>query len=202
MKISFNFNHTAFTNPCQVYPSGYDYRDDSVMRDEKSSAGCMKYPRSGVAISTYTEEYIHCGGTQLVLADSYTGTMQYSSSYYYAWNAESGSLLFIFPDSISLTTITLHYYSDSRRGLPRLKFYAVPDDFNVWDIATSDIQSFQTTAVDGESVGRRSVSFNVTFSTTRVLMYKYNSGIMFAVSEVEFFICSKLYYQLYNIINM
>ena len=53
------------------------------------------------------------------------------------WSAgRGGQLLFIFPTRVSLTTITLHYYSDSVPGLPRLRFYAVPDDFNARDAPT------------------------------------------------------------------
>ena len=82
-----------------------------------------------------SEQYMHCDGTRLRLTDSDTGSEQYSSSYYYEWRAgtEIRQLQFIFPTRVNLTTITLHYYSDSQRGLPRLRFYAAPDDFDVWD---------------------------------------------------------------------
>ena len=95
------------------------------------------YPAGNEDWAVYPEHYIHCDGTQLKLVDSDLGQEQYSSSDHYEWSAGNGEqLLFIFPTRISLTTITLHYYSDSVRGLPRLRFYAVSDDFDVWDAPT------------------------------------------------------------------
>ena len=101
-----------------------------------------------------------------------------------------GQLLFIFPTRVSLTTITLHYYSDSDQGFSRLRFYAVPDDFDVWDAPTTSTPHVDVAAVQGrELTGRRNVSINVNFNTKKVLMYKYSSSYQFAVSEVEFFKC-------------
>ena len=144
-------------------------------------------------VSIHPEDYTHCDGTQLRLSDSDLGSEQYSSSDYYVWNAGSLSsqLLFIFPTGVNLTTITLHYYSDKVRGLPcRLRFFAVPDDFDVWDALTASYGFEDITLVlpGGEPAGQRSVSINFNFTTTKVLMYKSKSGFMFSVSEVEFFI--------------
>ena len=112
------------------------------------------------------------------------------------WSAgRDAQLLFIFPTRVSLTTITLHYYSDSVRGLPRLRFYAVPDYFDIWDALTSDptyvsIQ-FGSVPPDGEPAGRRSIRIRirirVDFNTSKILMYKFSSRFRLAVSEVEFF---------------
>ena len=140
-----------------------------------------------------SEDYIHCDGTQLRLADSDLGPEQYTgSSYYYEWSADTvpRQLLFIFPTRVNLTTITLHYYSDSQRGLPRLRFYAAPDDFDVWDPPPGNSAYVGIVAVSPgeESAGRRNVSINVNFSTTKILMVKLRSDFMLAVSELEFFI--------------
>jgi hypothetical protein len=129
---------------------------------------------------------------QLLLRDSKFGQEQYQSSDYYVWSAGSdGQLLFIFPTRVTLTRITLHYYSDSTQGLPRLRFYAVPDDFDAWDGLTSGTP-YRGIAVlpPGEQpAGRRNVSISVNFNTSlrKVWMYKYSSSFQFAVSEVEFF---------------
>ena len=139
----------------------------------------------------HPEHYFHCDGTQLKLADSDLGSEQYSSSKYYIWSAgRDEQLLFIFPTRVSLTTITLHYYSDSVRGFPRLGFYAVPDDFDVWDTPATSTPRVDVAAVqDRELTGHRNVSINVNFSTKKVLIYKYSSSYQFVVSEVEFFKC-------------
>ena len=174
-----------------MYPSEYAYRDDSVSRAERSSASCRNYP-SGLQSGEFSDQYIHCDGSQLKLTDSNLGQEQYSSGVYYAWPAgRDRLLLFIFPTRVSLTTITLHYYSDSDRGLPRLSFYAVPDDFDVWDTPTTGIPRVDVAAVSpgGEPAGRRNISINVNFNTKKVLMYKFSSTYQLAVSEVEFFQC-------------
>ena len=184
-----------------MYPSEYAYHKDSVNRAEPDSANCGNYPSGLITqdIGTVSEDYIHCDGTQLKLTDSDLGPEQYSSSYYYEWRAESvpRQLLFIFPTRVNFTTITLHYYSDSQRGLPRLRFYAAPDDFDVWDAPSGDNRyvDIATVPLGAESAGRRSVNnINVNFSTTKILMVKLGSTFKLAVSEVEFFkqSCGKL----------
>ena len=146
-----------------------------------------------------TQDYTHCDGTQLRLTDSDLGSEQYSSSDYYVWNAGSRSqLLFIFSTRVNIISIILHYYSDNIRGLPRLRFYAVPDDFDVWDAPAVSYRFEDITRVPpgGEPAGPRSVSINFNYTTTKVLMYKSRSDFMgksdfkLTVSEVEFFICN------------
>ena len=163
---------------------------------ESASANC-RMKQSGLSEITRTERYHHCDGRQLKLADSDLGLEQYRSSDYYVWSAETTirHLLFIFPTMINLTAITLHYYSDSdsiqgrSRSLPRLRFYAVPDAFDIWD-GLLNYRYVEVAAVppDGEP-GHRSVSINVNFNTNKVLMQIFRSSFLFAVSEVEFFAC-------------
>ena len=170
------------TLSCQVYPSEYAYRDDSVSKAESTNANCRRYPLPYAS-------YVHCDGRQLKLADSDLGQEQYRSSDYYMWSAGSdGQLLFIFPTRVSLTTITLHYYSDSVRGRPRLTFYDVPDDFDVWNasIIGKPHVNVAMSPPGGQQAGRRSVSIIINFNTKKVLIYKFSNNFQFAVSEVEF----------------
>ena len=183
---------TVSSSSFQVYPSEYAYRDDSVTRAESASANCRRYPpRDGGGGIVY----IHCDGQELKLSDSDRGSnIEYTAISYYEWNTRSfGQLLFIFSTRVSefLTTITLHYYSDSVRGRPRLRFYAVPDDFDVWYAPTINYPSVNVASVPpgGEPAGHRSVSININFNTKKVLMYKFSSSFSFALSEVEFFYC-------------
>ena len=152
-----NLFFTAHATSYQVYLSEYAYRDDSITRSESSSANCRNYP-PGLQDGIHSEIYIRCDGTQLQLADSAFGQEQYQSSDYYVWSTTRDSqLLFILPTRVSLTTITLHYYSDSVRGLPRLRLYAVPDDINnVWDAPTTNNPHVDVAAVppDGEPADR------------------------------------------------
>ena len=130
--------YAALATSCQVYPSEYAYLDSSVTRFEREIANCRVYLPMGLALSVKAEDYTHCNGVQLRLADSVLGSEQYTTSHYYVWNVSpSSQLLFIFPTRVNLTTITLHYYSDNLRGLPGLRFYAVPDDFEVWEALVS-----------------------------------------------------------------
>ena len=153
------------------------------------------YPSGNLPEGVHPEHYIHCDGMQLKLADSDLGPEQYSNNDYYVWSAGTShtQFLFLFPTRVTLTTITLHYYSDSVRGLSKLRFLAVPEDFDIWNaITASHFGSAVVAAVPPgrEPVGRRNVSFNVNFNTKKVLMYKVRSNFQFAVSEVEFFTCN------------
>ena len=183
--------YVAHATPCQVYPSEYTYKHDSVTGADRGSANCRRYPPDSLPGGIHPEDYTHCDGTQLQLTDSNLGQEQYQIADYYQWIAErDDQLLFIFPTRVSLTTITLHYYSDSDRGFPRLTFYAVPDNLDIWDALSIGNPHVDVAAVqDREPTGRRNVSINVNFSTKKVLMYKYSSSYQFAVSEVELFKC-------------
>jgi hypothetical protein len=173
-----------------VKPSEYAYRDDIVTRAENASANCRSYPpRDG----DRNIVYFHCDGEKLKLSDSDGGsTTEYTATSYYVWNAgRVAQVLFIFPTIVSLTTITLHYYSDSVRGLPKVTFYAVSDDFDVWDEPTGAPIILGTASIPRgrEPAGSRNVTIKVivNFNTKKVLMIKLRSDLQFAVSEVEFF---------------
>ena len=178
-----------------THQSIYVYHQYSVTRSERVSVNCRNYPpSSATSAGIHPENYIHCNGTQLKLADSDLGSEHYSSSDYYVWPSGSSSsqLLFIFPTRVNLTTITLHYYSDSVRGLPRLRFFTVPNDFDIWDAPTSNYRYVYTSAAvppGREPAGQRNISITFNFSTAKVLMYNFRSDFYFAVSEVEFFTC-------------
>ena len=177
-----------------MYPSEYAYRDNSVTRSESASANCRRYPIDHTD-GNFVGNYIHCDGTLHKLIDSDLGQEQYSSTDYYRWIAQSNEqLLFIFPKAVSLITITLHYYSDNFRGLPRLRFYAVPDDFDIWGVLTTSYPYVDVAGVlpGIEPAGRRNINIDFSFNTKRVLMNKFSSNLTFAVSEVEFFNCIQL----------
>ena len=163
---------------------------------ESASANCRNYPAGSAEGNVHPEDYIHCDGTQLKLTDSNLGQVQYHATDYYVWSSMTGEqLLFIFPTAVPLTTIILHYYSDSVRGLPRLSFYAAPDDFDVWDVLSLTYPHVDVLGVQpGRApAGRRSVNITVNFKTKELLMFKYGSNFKLEVSEVQFFICSSKY---------
>jgi hypothetical protein len=167
-----------------VFPSEYAYPDDSVARAENASANCRRYQSR--------DTYIYCDGEQLKLSDSDIGSnTEYIATSYYVWTAGSSEqLLFIFPTRVSLTAITLHYYSDNNEGRPRLRFYDVPDDFHIWDepigIPYIGIDSFPR-GVDPAGSRNVTIKININFNTKKVLMSKLKSPLQFAASEVEFF---------------
>ena len=98
---------------------------------------------------------------------------------------------------VSLTAITLHYYSDSDSipgrsySFPKVKFHDVPDDLDIWDASSASYRYVEVAAVPpgGGPAGHRSVSINVNFNTTRVVMEVFSSSFQLAVSEVEFYTC-------------
>ena len=162
-----------------------------MTRSESLSALCRSYPHDYFPAGVYPEYYIHCDGTQLKLTDTDFGRQQYRSSDYYVWSAGSyEQLLFIFSQRVSLTTITLHYYSDSVRGLPRLSFYAVPDNFNIWNSPQTSYPRVEVAEVrPGGEPGHNSISINATFNTRKILMFEHGRFSVLAVSEVQFFNC-------------
>ena len=184
----------ALATFCQVYPSEYAYLNGSVDVQEEPSVNCRRYPHGLGQGILLTENYLHCNGTQLKLADSDLGPERYTNSDYYVWptGAVSNQLLFIFPTRVTLSSITLHYYSDSDRGLPRLRFFAVPDDFNIWEAPSASYSYVEVAAVPpgGDPAGRRRVNVKCYLNTLRVLMINSGSTVHFAVSEVEFFTCA------------
>ena len=78
----------------------------------------------------------------------------------------------------------------SGRGLPRLRFYAVPDDFDVWNAPIPSYSHVEVAAVppSGEPAGHRNVSITVTYYhyTSKLLLVKFASSYPFQVSELEF----------------
>ena len=156
-----------------MYPSEYAYQDSSVYETERNSANCRNYPTP--------QDYIHCDGTPLRLTDSDIGSEQFIPTDYYVWltdETRNHQLLFIFPTRVNLTTITLHYYSSSGRGLPRLRFYAVPDDFDIWDVPISSYYYVDVAALSPctWSVGRRNVRVIFHVTTRKILMVKFSSS--------------------------
>ena len=183
---------SASTTNCQILPSEYAYHPNTLYHSEHTSANCRNYSPGEAESGIHPEHYIHCDGTQLKLADSDFGSDQYTASDYYQWNAGTRSqLLFILPTRVNLTNITLHYYSGSGRGLPRLRFYAVPDDFDIWDASSNSYRYKEVAAMtaNGKPTGIIKINFGVDFKTTtmKVLLYKFTSSYSFALSEVEFF---------------
>ena len=141
--------------------------------------------------------YIHCDGSNGRLTDSNPVPEQFSSSNYYVWSVDTSNqqLLFIFLTRVTFNSITIHYYGDTVTGLPRLRFFAVPNDFDIWDAPTASYSYTDISAVppDGEPPKLRHISHMANLSARKVLMYKFGSNFRFAVSEVEFFSCeSKL----------
>ena len=138
---------------------------------------------SGLQENVFTEQYVHCGGVQLKLADSDLGLEQYRGSDYYVWSDRGNTrqLLFIFPTMVNLVVITLHYYHDSdsiqsqSHRFSKLKFYVVPDTFDIWDAPSASYISVIVATVPpgGEPAGRRNVSINVNFKTTKAVSYTH-----------------------------
>ena len=177
----------------QVYPSEYAYQKYSVFRMEHSDANCRVYSEGEIGPNLHLSDYVHCNGTQLRLTDSHFGSEMYNEADYYRWPANSGSnqLLLIFQTRVHLTNITLHYYSDSVRGLPRLRFFAIPDDFDVWDAPIMMYPYVDIAPVHlAEVPGSTNISVHTDFSSKKVLLYKYRSSYLFSLSEVKFFTCN------------
>ena len=186
----------ALSSDCtKVYPSEYAYHDGSVTRTERSTANCRRFP-SGLQAGVFTERYIRCDGTRLRLLDSDLGSDQYVATSYYEWLAETvpRQLLFTFPARVNLTTITLHYYSDSQQGLPTLRFTAVSDNIDNTLAKYNQVDVAAQPPASGNKEGSRSVSDGLKWNTRKILMIKAGAGFIFSISKVQFFVCNGEYW--------
>ena len=157
---------------------------------------CSPYPPSITSDSEVDPtQHIRCTHPTR-LTDSDTGPTTYTEDIaadVYVSGNSAEQLLFIFPTSVSITAINLLYYSNTEdQGHPKLRLYAVPENFNVWDTVDSSYPSiFIDEALPGsEETGLRNVTREAGFQTTRVLLTKSESkNYNFVMSEVEFFTC-------------
>ena len=187
---------------CKVEPKEYSYKDNSVIRTVSEGNNCIRYDQgdnNGDPVDT--TQYIHCHGSNL-LTDSDTGPSQYDGSRtpLYIWtSSKAQQLLFVLPTTTNLAMITLHYYSgyyqgSHKAGLPRLRLFAVPDDFDVWDASIANSRFSVVVSMmspeEQRPARRRSVSISFNSNTMKVLIVKIGSDFHFAVSEVEFFTCT------------
>ena len=132
-------------------------------------------------------QYVHCN-QPTTITDSNTDPPTY------IWGEASGKLLFIFSTEIIFENITIYYISNTTdQGRPKLRFHAVPDNFQVWDTPNShQSEVFDEIIPGGEEVGVRKVPNSndgiMTFNTSRVLIEKLveTKTYDFFISEVEF----------------
>ena len=185
------FVFAALPTSCEVhYPSEYSYFVNSIMATERDSANCT----TTVTDEADMDHFVHCDGEQLRLVDSDLGSELYDSTDYYVWSAgvTTTRILFTFPARVHLTSLTLHYYSDSIHGLSKLRFQAVPDDFKLGDSLRAIYSQVVVDAIppsSQEQVGRTKIAINLDFITKKVLLSKILSNFQLSVSEVEFFTC-------------
>ena len=109
----------------------------------------------------------------------------------YIWSSDPDQVLFIFSSQKLINSITLHYYSnEDNQGLPKLRFFAVPEDFEVTNRTRS---TYPTRVLDAvfpgdEGTGLRNKTRDVPFNTTKILMTKgFTKNYQFYLSEIEFF---------------
>lgn len=157
---------------------------------------CTPYPPSITSDSEMDPtQHIRCTHPTR-LTDSNTGPNTYTedtAADVYISGNNPEQILFIFSTPVSITAINILYYSNTEdQGHPKIRIYAVPEDFNVWDTADSSCPSiFIDEAPPGsEETGLRNVTREAGFETTRVLLTKSESkNYNFVISEVEFFTC-------------
>ena len=170
-----------------MFPQELAYKSDNFLHQDDAS--CIPYT-SDAAPTTPTvdpTQYVHCS-QPTTITDSNTGPPTY------VWGEASGKLLLIFSNEISFENITIYYISDTTaQGRPKLRIYAVPDNFQVWDEPTTSYPSrvFDEIMPGGEEEGVRKVPNSndgiVTFNTSRVLIEKLveTKTYNFSISEVE-----------------
>ncbi len=84
--ISLGYCSTVSFTSCQVYPTVYAFKDDSVSRAESDSVNCRRYSDNVQAPGVSTDQYTHCDGIQGNLTNSDLGQLQqYYWTDYYVW---------------------------------------------------------------------------------------------------------------------
>ena len=173
--------------------SEYAFDDNSVTRTERASANCRTYPTGNLLGGIHPENYIHCDATQLIPTLNKSSTSPLTVMY--GILGVVNNCCSYSPQESPWLPSHCTTYSDSVRGLPRLRFFAVPDDFNVWDAPRTSYPRVDIPSVpsSGEPAGHRSNGINVNFNTKKVMMFKYSSNFNLAVNEVQIFNCSSKY---------
>ncbi len=151
-------------------------------------------PLGSLAVDTASDsQYVSCEGlTRITNADkSLPSFTQDSLNSVYIWPSQEDKVLFTFSEQKQIDSLAIHYYSNfDNQGLPKLRFYAVPEDFEVQDEVKS---SYPMSIIDEvrprrEQEGLRNKSRTVAFQTSKILMTKSDTkNYQFYLSEVEFF---------------
>ena len=138
--------------------------------------------------TTYQTQYTQCS-QPTIITDGITEPP------FYIWGEAPGQLLFEFPTTVNFSSITIHFQYNAMYAQPKLRFYAVPDTFNVGDDPSG--QGYDTRVFDevGLGVGNDGIrqlpgagTQRVQFVTTKVLIRKLEDTkeFLFAITEVAF----------------
>ena len=150
----------------------------------------LSSPDLGTAEGT---EYVHCQHPTRI-TDSEKSQPIFTQDTYnsvYIWPSKSDQVLFTFSSWKVIDSITIHYFSnEDNQGFPKIRFFAVPEDFEVSDTPDSSnpTRVIDSVSPGNENTGLRNKTRNVPFNTTKILMTKgYTKNYQFYVSEIEFF---------------
>ena len=173
----------------QVHPVSVAIRNEVVGLEDEN---CIPLTSPDVS-SASSVEFVHCHHpTRITDSDKSQPTFtQDTHNSVYIWPSRPDQVLFTFSSRKLINSITLHYYSnEDNQGLPKLRFFAVPEDFKVTDRPSS---SYPTRVLDAvfpgdEGSGLRNKTMDVPFNTTKILMTKgFTKNYQFYLSEIEFF---------------
>ena len=169
-----------------VHPVSYSYLDGSFTSLESTAAAHCATP-----ITRDELVYLTCTSSALTDGDpgpaNFTGT---DSEEYYIWDNSkvSQQMLFTFARNFSLTAIRINYYY-FRNGKPKLRFYLVEDDFQVWDSTTADHTSttFDNMRLEENSTERRIDTNTVHGIVSKILLVSvFDKRYRTVLSEVTF----------------
>ncbi len=159
-----------------------------------SETNCTPLDTEAAAVSTSsTAGYVSCDHPTRI-TDSHKSTPVFTQDTHntvYTWGNKDDRVLFTFSSTKSIDSIVIHYFSNSdNQGLPKLRFNAVPDDFEVMDTIE---RSYPLGIIDAvrpgrEEPGLKNKSRNVGFETRKILLTKKKKkNYLFSLSEIEFF---------------
>ena len=170
----------------QVFPGTISYQSSNF--DHTVTDSCTPYPSNTSAPQGINPtEYVRCNHPTTITDDN-TGPP------FYIWGEAPGHLLLEFPTPTNFSSIMIYYQYNATYALAKLRIYAVPDSFSVWDLPDNSYESrgFDEVrpgvGVDGLRELPDPAVPPIQFVTSKVLIDKLEDTktFLFAFSEVAF----------------
>lgn len=179
-----------------MYPANYTFVGNEVLNcDSIITSAC-----------TTDTTYTTCPHPS-TLTDSDIGSETEVDRDYFEWDSKTAfEILFTFSSEVSLTSITLSYFYGLGKGtiygLPDLRFFALPDDYEFGSNLTSGSILLHVGSITKFLPGSRTTeNFKIPrpMTTKKLVLERNSQGYRCAFSEIKFFANCKVGGSLYSV---